>query len=94
MKSGHEYFFKKMAYLSYIKAFDCRTCINKGKKKKCIVRKGGRGGWGGGVNLKRGVDVEMGGLPLFDYFTVQSHLLCVGGNKVPFINFQIFSILS
>ena len=38
-----------MAYLSYIKAFDCRTCINKGKKKKCIVRKGGRGGMGGGV---------------------------------------------
>ena len=24
-----------------------------------------------------GVDVEMGVLPLFYYFTVQSHLLCV-----------------
>ena len=32
----------------------------------------------GGINLKREVDVEMGGgLPMFYYFTVQSHLLCV-----------------
>ena len=33
------------------------------------------------INLKRSgggeVDVEMEGLPLFYYFTVQSHLLCV-----------------
>ena len=43
--------------------------------------------WGGGgqnVLLERGnkpvkgaVDVEMGGLPIFYYFTVQSYLLCV-----------------
>ena len=29
--------------------------------------------------MKRGVDVEMWGLSLFYYFTVQSHLLCVCG---------------
>ena len=34
------------------------------------------------------------GLPLFYYFTVQSRLLCVGGSKVSFINFRIFSLLS
>ena len=31
-----------------------------------------------GENPENGVDVEMGGLPLFYYFTVQLHLLCVG----------------
>ena len=48
---------------------------------------------GGDVLLERGnksvkgaVDVEMGGLPLFYYFTVQSYLLCacvgrVGGER-------------
>ena len=36
-----------------------------------------------------------GGVPLFYYFTVQSHLLCVcGESKVPFITFWIFSLLS
>ena len=42
-----------------------------------------------------GVDVEMegGGLALFYYFTVQSHLLCMcGESKVPFITFRIFRI--
>ena len=39
-----------------------------------------------------GVDIEIGGggegLPLFHYFTVQLHLLCVQGkSKVPFIKF-------
>ena len=34
-------------------------------------------------------------LPLFYYFTVQSHLLCVcGKSKVSFITFQFFSFLS
>ena len=33
------------------------------------------------------------GLPLFYYFTVQSHLLFVWESKVPFITFWIFSIL-
>ena len=32
-----------------------------------------------GETLKREVDLEMGGLPLFYYFTAQSHLLCMGG---------------
>ena len=50
----------------------------------------------------------MGGLPLFYYFTVQSHLLSVclcwegggagggreRGSKVPFMTFWIFSVLS
>ena len=35
---------------------------------------------------KGGIDVEMEGLPLFYYFRVQSHLLCVcEESKVPFI---------
>ena len=36
----------------------------------------------------------MGWLPLFLllYSSVQSHLLCVGESKVPFINFWIFSL--
>ena len=32
-------------------------------------------------------------MPLFYYFTVQSHLLCVWESKVPFITFWIFNIL-
>ena len=42
---------------------------------------------------QEGVDVEMGGggLSLFYYFTVQSHLLCVWGkSKVCFITFWLF----
>ena len=48
----------------------------------------GLGGGGGVENFllergdkpeKGGVDVEMGRLPLFYYFTVQSYLLCVRG---------------
>ena len=41
----------------------------------------------GGINLKKGggrVDVVIGGLLLFYYFTVQSHLVCVwvgGGGR-------------
>ena len=43
-----------------------------------------------GDNLEKGgVDIEMGGggeLPLFYYFTVELHLLCVWGkSKVSFI---------
>ena len=43
----------------------------------------------GGINLKRGGDAEMGGggLPLFYYFTVQSHLLCVGKVRLPLLLF-------
>ena len=44
----------------------------------------------GGINLKRGGDAEMGGggLPLY-YFTVQSHLLCVGGKyRFPLLLFR------
>ena len=49
----------------------------------------------GDKSEKGGVDVEMEGLPLSYYFTVQSHLLCVCvESKVPFIIFRIFSILS
>ena len=34
------------------------------------------------------IDIEMLGLPLFYFFTVQLHLLCVGEKiKVPFITF-------
>ena len=44
-----------------------------GGGKKFLARKG--------INLKRGVDEEMGGLPLFYCFTVQSHLLCVWGKQ-------------
>ena len=40
------------------------------------------------------VDVEMRRLPVFYYFTVQSHLLCVGKSKVSFITFSIFSLES
>ena len=45
-----------------------------------------------GINLKEGVDVEMGGC----HFTLQfSHIYCVQGkSKVPFLNFWIFSLLS
>ena len=35
-----------------------------------------------------------GRLPLFYYFTVPSHLLCVGKSKIPFIIFRIFGLLS
>ena len=45
-------------------------------------QRGGGGGAGTSKNLKReGVNVEMGegGVPLFYYFTVQSHLLSVAG---------------
>ena len=32
----------------------------------------------GGIKLKRGVDIEMVGLPLFYFFTVQfNHIYCV-----------------
>ena len=42
-----------------------------------------------------GVDVEMWGLPLFYYFTVQLHLLYVcRKSKVSFITFRFFSLLS
>ena len=53
-----------------------------------LIHLGGGGGGGGGTKnfarkrgetLKREVDLEMGGLPLFYYFTAQSHLLCMGG---------------
>ena len=49
-----------------------------------------------GINLKKGVDVEMGGLQLFYYLQFsQIHCVCVcGGSKVPFITFWIFSLLS
>ena len=58
----------------------------------------GRGGVGTSKNLKReGVNVEMGegGVPLFYYFTVQSHLLSVAG-KLSFlcITFRVFSLFS
>ena len=55
-----------------------------------------RGG-GGGLNflLERGDKLEkVGSCHFFYYFTVQSHLLCVGKSKVPFITFRIFSLLS
>ena len=50
----------------------------------------------GGTTLKRrGVNVEMGGLPLFYYFSVQLHLVCVAGtSKVSFITFWFFSLFS
>ena len=52
---------------------------------------GGEGGGGEGG----GVDVEMWGLPLFYYFTVQLHLLYVcRKSKVSFITFRFFSLLS
>ena len=48
-----------------------------------------------GDKPEKGVDVEMSGLPLFYYFTVQYHFLCVlGKSKVSFITFQFFSLLS
>ena len=38
---------------------------------------------------KRGVSVEMGCMPLFYYFTVQLHLLCVGVKvKFPLLHFD------
>ena len=31
----------------------------------------------GGINMKMGVGVEIGGMLIFYYFTAESHLLCV-----------------
>ena len=41
------------------------------------------------MEMRRGA-----GVPLFYYFTVQEHLLCVVGSKVSFITFRIFSPFS
>ena len=51
-----------------------------------------------GINLKRGggVGVEMQGLPLFYYFTVQSNLLCVRGKQGSlyyFLDLQYFELV-
>ena len=53
------------------------------------------------ILLERGdnPDVEIRGLPLFYYFTVQLQLLCVcvgggGGSKISSITFWFFSLLS
>ena len=56
---------------------------------------GGRGYeifcWKRGINLKRGVDVEMGGCQFF--YHIYCVCVCVGGGRsnVPFITFKIFS---
>ena len=58
--------------------------VGVGPSENWVTCGGGGGGWGQNVLLERGnkpvkgaVDVEMGGLPIFYYFTVQSYLLCV-----------------
>ena len=52
----------------------------------------------GGTTLKRRrVNVEMGGggLPLFYYFNVQLHLVCVAGtSNVSFITFWFLTLFS
>ena len=41
-----------------------------------------------GFKSEKGVDVEIGGLPLFYYLAVQSHLLCVGKVRFPLLLFE------
>ena len=59
------------------------NCVTRGGGGTKLFARGGGGGW-----------CKNGGLSLFYYFTVQSHLLCGEDSKVPFITFQIFIILS
>ena len=47
-----------------------------------------------GINLKKGVDVEMGGCNFFIIYSSIKFTVCGGGSKVPFITFWIFSLLS
>ena len=41
-----------------------------------------------GNKPEKGVDEEIGGLPLFYYFTVQSYLLCVEKVRFPLLLFR------
>ena len=64
-----------------------------GGHSKSSARKVGKTWKGSGRGV---VDIEMGGMELFYYFTVQSHVLYVWEkkSKVSFFTFWFFSLLS